>query len=94
MQTTRLCSSRPVLDDDHVLTLPAGVTQFGDGGGGIREQPLLVGRVYPGPRHDPRAVARPDLVLERVNERVERGGIDQALFDEQRLERLDAERQV
>src|SRR5713226_3097724 len=40
------------------------------------------------------AIARADLVLVSVNEGVQRGAVDQAFFDEERLEGFDAESEV
>src|SRR5262249_6159664 len=48
----------------------------------------------PGARHNPRAVAWPDLVFVYVDDGVKRGGIDQSLFHEQRFERLRAQRRI
>src|SRR5207245_7788824 len=59
--------------------------------GSVSEQPLLVGRIGPGPRHHLGAVARPHLVLVGVHQRVERGPVHQAFFDQQRFERLHAQ---
>src|ERR1051325_7196570 len=44
-----------------------------------------------GPRDDARTVARPDLVLIRVDEGINGLAIDQSLFDEQRFERFDTQ---
>ena len=59
-----------------------------------RQQALLVGGIDPGPGHDARAVARAHLVLVRVDQRVERGTIDQALFDQKRFQRLDPQGRI
>jgi hypothetical protein len=53
----------------------------------VLEQALLVGGIDPRARNDARTVPRSDLVLERVDEHVERGWIDKPLFDEQRNRR-------
>ena len=54
----------------------------------IRQQPLLVIRIDPSPRHDPCAVARPDFVLVDIDERIERRRINEPLRHQQRFERL------
>ena len=54
----------------------------------------MYGGIDPGLRDDARAVARTDLGLVGVDDRVERRPIDQAFLDEQRFERLDPQRQV
>ena len=77
-----------------MLALPAGVAQLGDRGRRVLQQAFLVGGIDPGARHHPGAVARADLVFHRVDQRVERGGIDQAFLDQERLERLDSQREV
>ena len=54
-----------VLDRHHVLALPPAVAELGDGRGGVRAQPVGEGRIDPGPRDHPGAVARPDLASRR-----------------------------
>ena len=49
----------------------------------IGEKPLLEFGIDPGTRHQPGAIARPDFVLVSVDQRVERGRIDQPLLDQQ-----------
>ena len=94
MQTTRLCTCGRILDHHHVLALLAAETEFRDRLVGVRQQALLVGGINPGPRHHLRAVARANLVLVGVDQRVERGPIDQSLFDEQRFQRLHSQGHV
>src|SRR6267143_1567889 len=76
------------------LALAADVAQLRDGGGGVGEQPLLEGGIDPGLRDDARAVARADLRLVGVDQRVERLGIDEALVHQQRFQRAHAELDV
>jgi hypothetical protein len=83
-----------VLEHHHLFALVAGEPEFRDRRTGVPEQPLLVRGIDPGAGDDARAVARPDLGFERVDDPVERLSIDEPLFDEQRLERLDAQRRV
>ena len=94
MQTTMLWIDGRVLDHDHVLALTAGIAKFGDGGCGIGQKPGFVGGIGPGPRHDTRAVPRADLVFVVFDDRIQRGGIDKALFNQQGFERLDPQRRV
>ena len=84
----------PVLHHQRVLTLPVRVAQLGDRGWRVLQQAFLVGGIHPGARHHACAVARAYLVFHRVDECVERGWIDQAFFHEERLERLDSQREV
>src|SRR5436853_121855 len=77
----------PFIAARHVLALPAHVAELGDRLRAVLQQPHLVGGVRPGAREDVGAVAPPHLRLVRVDESVERGRVDQALLDEQRLER-------
>jgi hypothetical protein len=63
------------------------IAKFGGGRTRIGEKPLLEFGIDPSARHDARAVARPDFVLVGIDQGIERGRIDQALFDQQRLER-------
>src|SRR5262249_14601210 len=83
-----------VFQHHHVLALAPDVAELGDRSRGVLEQALLVARIDPGLRDDARAVTRPDLRLVRVGERVEGSGVDEALVDEERLERPHAELQV
>ncbi len=53
----------------------------------VREQALPVRRVDPGARDDLRPVLRADVVLVELDDGVDRVGRDEALLDEQRLER-------
>ena len=93
MQTTRLCTlgrfqRRP-------CARPARrCTELGNRGGCVLEHPFLVLGVDPGPRHDARAVVRPDFVLHRVDQGIERGRVHEAFLDEQRFERLDPECEI
>jgi len=77
-----------------MLALAAAVAELRDGGGGVGQQAFLICGIDPGARYHSRAVARSDLVLLRVDERIERSAIDQSLFDEQRFERLDTQSEV
>jgi hypothetical protein len=82
---------RGVFQHSHVLALRASETQFGDGCGSVGEETLFVRGIDPGAGYYAGAVARADLVLIGIYEGVERGGIDQAFFDQQRFESFDAE---
>ena len=92
MQTTRLWRSGVFSSGDHVLALPAAIAEFGDGRRRVVQQARAILRIAPGARDDAGAVARPDLVLVGLDDRVERRRIDIALFDQQRFERAHAQR--
>ena len=94
MQTTRLWRSGVFSTTTMCCALAADVAELGDRRGRVGQQALLVGGVDPGARHHARAVARPDLVLVGVDQRVERGRIDQPLLDQQRFERLHPQGRV
>ncbi len=66
------------------------IAELRDGGRRVVEQALPVGRIGPRPGDDAGAVARPDLRLVGLDERIERGGIDVALLGEDRLQRAHA----
>ena len=73
----------------HVLALAAGEAERGDRGGRIAPQPVGEGGIAPGTRDDLRAVTRADLGLVGVDDDVDRGGVDQPLPDEDRLQRAN-----
>ena len=77
-----------------MLALPAGKPERLDRLGGIIQQPLPEFRIAPRPGHDTRPVARPDLGLIGVDQHIQCRGIDVALFDQQRLQRLDPQRRI
>src|SRR5450432_1731595 len=85
---------RGVLDDDQTLVVDAFEAELGDCRRAVLQEPLLIGGVEPGARHHPRAVAGADLRLVGLDDEIERRRIDQALFREQRFERLDAQRGI
>ena len=60
----------------------------------IGQETPLVFRIQPRARHNARADMRSDFVLVGVNDRIECGSIDQALFNKQGFERLYAKRQI
>jgi hypothetical protein len=78
-----------VLEDDHVLALAADVTEIGERGRRVGEEPPLELRVHPGLRDDPGAVPGADLGLIRVDQLVEGRRVDQPSLGEEGLERLD-----
>src|SRR5271154_5304313 len=83
---------RRILDRDQAAALGPPEAEFRDRGGGVVEQPLSKLRIAPRPGDNARAVARPDLVLEGIDDRIEGGSIEQAFLFEQRLQRLDPQR--
>jgi hypothetical protein len=76
---------RRILDDGDMLAAAPAVTELADRLGAVLEEARLEVGIAPGMRHDMRAVARPDLHLIGLDDRVERGGVDQALLDEHSL---------
>ena len=60
----------------------------------IGKKAFFVGGVGPRARHNLGAVARPDLVLIGIDQRIQSSRIHQALFYQQRFERLDAQADV
>src|SRR2546426_886438 len=59
------------------------IAQLRDGGGGVGEQTLLERRIDPGLRDDAGTVARTDLRLVGVDQRVERLRVDEPLVHQQ-----------
>ena len=93
MQTITLCTvacSRR----HHRVPLEAAVAELRDRGRPVRTEPLAVGVVHPGARDDPGAVLRADVVLVEIDDGIDRVGRDQALLDEERLERGRADGHV
>src|SRR5262245_56753795 len=68
-----------VLDDDHVLTLPALKAELGNRRTGIVEKPALVIGIGPSLGHDGRTVVRTHLGFVGLDQHIERLGIDVAL---------------
>ena len=73
-------------DRDQMFALDTTEAEFGGRGGAVREQPGSVVGVHPRPGDHPGAVAGTDLVLEHVDDGVDRVGRHKALLDQQRLE--------
>jgi hypothetical protein len=57
----------------------------------VLEQPCAVGRIGPGLGHHAGAVARADLLLVGLDQKVERGRIDIALFGQHGFQRAHAQ---
>ena len=85
---------RRVLQHHHVLALEPGKAQLGDCLAAVFDEALFVGGISPGSRHHLGAVARADALLEEVDDLVDRAGVDEALLDEERFQRLDAQRRL
>ena len=83
-----------VLDCDHVFALAAGIAEFRDGGGGVRQKPGLVGGIGPCSRDHSRAVPGANLVFVVFDDGIQGRRIDKAFFDQQGFERLDPEREI
>jgi hypothetical protein len=83
-----------VLEGHHVLALCTAKTEFGNRGGGVGEKALLESRIDPGFGDNSRAVTRAGFMFVGVDQGIERGWIDESFFDQQRFERLDAQRGV
>ena len=87
MQTTTLCSVGRVLDDDDVVTLRSAVAELADGGRAVVEEPRPVVGVDPGSRDHVRTVHRADVVGVGLHDPIDDLAGDDALLDEQLLER-------
>src|SRR5262249_21638101 len=85
---------RRVLEHDHVLTLAPDEAEIGERRRPVGEEPSLELRIHPGLGDDARAVPRPDLRFVRVDQLVERGGIDQSPLRQKGLQRSHAELDV
>jgi hypothetical protein len=85
---------RSVFNHHHVLTLRPAVSEFRDRGGTVSEQALPIGGIEPRTGDHTSAIAGPDLRFVRLDDGIDRGRIDHALLDEDRFERLDAERHI
>ena len=94
MQTTRLCTVG--VFSTTTMCCPCGPSRSisRDSTRTVGEQPLPEAGIDPGPRHDPGAVMGTDAGLEGLDPRVDRGGIDQALLDQDAFERLDPQRGI
>ena len=89
-----IVDGRRVFNHHHVLALRPTVPEFSNGGSTVGEQTLPVCGIDPRPRDHAGAIARTDLRLVTLDDRIDRGRIDHALLDQYRLERLDAERHI
>src|SRR5262249_28273688 len=79
------------LDGDELGATPAAAeAELGDGRGAIGEEALLVDGIDPGARHYLGAVHRPHVLLVRLDNLVHHLGGQEALVDEERLERPNA----
>ena len=87
MQTTRLCSLGRVEHRPHVLALPAAIAERGDRRRGVPPQPVgEAGSLQA--RATTRAPLRgPISRLVELDQRVERGRVDQAFLGQDRLQR-------
>ena len=56
-----------------------------DSRGCIGKQAGLIVGVYPGPRNDLRAIPRPDLIFESIDQGIQRSLINESLLNQQRL---------
>jgi hypothetical protein len=83
---------RRILDYHHVFALEAAIAHFCNRGIGIAQQPLLVRRICPRPRHHPCAIS--NLVFVSVDQRIQRRPIHQPLFYQQRFQCLHSQRRV
>ena len=79
---------------DGIIAAPAAEPEFRNCRSTIGEQFFFEGGIDPGPSNYLRAVARPDLMFVGVNQRIERRGIDQSLFHEQRFQRFHTQRGI
>jgi hypothetical protein len=72
----------------------ATVAELRDRVGSIGEKALLIGWIDPGAPDYSRPVARADFVFVGIDQRIERRGIHQPLFHQQRFERLDTQGEI
>ena len=77
-----------------MFALSAGVTQLGDGGRRILQQPFLVCLIRPCARNNARSVAGTDPMFKRIDQRIEGRGIHKSLFNQQGLQSLYPQRKV
>ena len=91
MHTTMLWQLRRVLDRDEMIADPADVAERAHGLGGIGQQGLLERGIGPGLGDNLRAVVRPDLGFIGLDDGIERGRIDIALFGQDGFERAHAQ---
>lgn len=71
--------------------LTAEIAERADRRRAVLQQELLELRIRPGPGDDLRAVARTDLVLIAIDDRVQGGRIDQPFLRQQRFQRPHAQ---
>jgi hypothetical protein len=81
---------RGALDDDHEVAFGPLEAELGDGRGAVGEKTLFKNRIGPCAGHHLRAVHRAEVVLEVLDDLVKGVGVEDALFDEHRLDRGDA----
>jgi hypothetical protein len=80
-----------VLQHDDALPLRPLEAHLGDGGSAVLQQAGFVLRVGPRLRHHLGAVERADVFGVGLDELVEHGRVDEALLDQDRLERFGAQ---
>ena len=91
---TTIVDFRRVFDDAAGVLLTAAEAQCRDGCRAVLQKQFLVGGIAPGLGHNLRAVARPDASFVRFDKLIDGRRIDEAFFDEQRFEGLDAQHDV
>ena len=82
---------RRVLDSDQMIADPADMTERAHGLGGVIQQGLPEGWIGPGFGDDARAIVRADLRFVGLDDGIERGRLDIALFGQDGLERAHAQ---
>ncbi len=82
---------RFVFEHEDVLALAARIAEGVDRGRAVLKQPFAVGRIAPGFRHHMGTVARPDLGLVGLDQKVESGRVHIAFLGQNGFERADAQ---
>ena len=82
---------RCVLECEDVLATAATIAKLGDRRRGVGEEPGAIGRIDPCACDDLGSVPRSDPCLVCVDQHVQGVRIDEALFDQKRLERANSQ---
>jgi hypothetical protein len=83
-----------VLDHNQIVCLELREAHFSDRLVGVGHEPFFEGRVGPGPCDNARAVLRTHFLSKDLDPAIDRGAIEQTLFNQQALQRLDPEGRV
>ena len=81
-----------ILNHTHMLALPSTIAKLGNGGCRIAHKARFIGRVYPGFGHNACAIPWSDLRLIRLDDGIQRSGVDIAFLRQDRFKRTNAQR--